>query len=251
MAARRRSRSREAVFSQQYLRRLQIPWMSRAGYGSQRFGHARARHPHAVRGRPCSGTESPVKRRSATKAVTIQGRSASGSASTTCTAWNPPTLRPASTSRRNRRRNSASFAKTVDELDRDRAPAPRPAEEHLALPPAPRRADQNVWPDLPRVSWPRESMPPRHREGIADTVNPPEPDDPRKQRSSTLLPAFRTLSCQAWLPYYGSFPATGPLTRDPASCRSRGYGWRRAQLAARPKPIAAWACWARQRQLRE
>jgi hypothetical protein len=51
----------------------------------------------------------------------------------------------------------------IDQLDRDRAPGPRPAEEHLAHPAGPKAAGQNVVPDSPWVSWP---------EGIHATPSP-------------------------------------------------------------------------------
>jgi hypothetical protein len=43
----------------------------------------------------------------------------------------------------------------IDQLDRDRAPGRRPAEEHLAHPASPKTTDQNIVPDSPRVSWPK------------------------------------------------------------------------------------------------
>jgi hypothetical protein len=69
----------------------------------------------------------------------------------------------------------------IDQLDRDRAPGPRPAEEHLAHPARPKTTDQNIVSDSPRVSWPKGIHATRHRKGIADAVNPSEPDDSRKQ----------------------------------------------------------------------
>ena len=43
----------------------------------------------------------------------------------------------------------------MDQLDRDRAPGPRPAEEHLAHAARPKTTGQDVVPDSPRVSWPK------------------------------------------------------------------------------------------------
>jgi hypothetical protein len=40
----------------------------------------------------------------------------------------------------------------IDQLDRDRAPGPRPAEEHLAHPACPKATGQNIVPYSPRVS---------------------------------------------------------------------------------------------------
>ena len=51
----------------------------------------------------------------------------------------------------------------IDQLDRDRAPGPRPAEEHLAHPARPKTTGQNIVPDSPWVSWP---------EGIHATPSP-------------------------------------------------------------------------------
>src|SRR5262249_15560280 len=43
----------------------------------------------------------------------------------------------------------------IDQLDRDRAPGPRPAEEYLAHPARPKATGQNIVPDSPWVSWPK------------------------------------------------------------------------------------------------
>jgi hypothetical protein len=69
----------------------------------------------------------------------------------------------------------------IDQLDRDRAPGPRPAEEHLAHPACPKATGQNIASDSPRVSW---------SEGIHATPSPQwnsghseaaRTDDSRKQ----------------------------------------------------------------------
>jgi hypothetical protein len=64
----------------------------------------------------------------------------------------------------------------IDELDRDRAPGPRPAEENLAHPARPKTTNQNIVPDSPGVSWPKGIHAAPSRKGM----NPPEPDDSRK-----------------------------------------------------------------------
>jgi hypothetical protein len=69
----------------------------------------------------------------------------------------------------------------IDQLDRDWAPGPRPAEEHLTHPAGPKTTDQNIVPDSPRVSWPKGIHATPSPQGNSGRSDPPEPDDSRKQ----------------------------------------------------------------------
>ena len=122
--------------------------------GSQRFGHARAQHPHAVQGEGPVLAEHLRQRRSGDKGGHHPGpfgvrvgidnlcgvESADLAASLYLETKPPPELGVVS-------------EKWIDQLDRDRAPGPRPAEEHLTHPARPKTADQNIVPDSPRVFW--------------------------------------------------------------------------------------------------
>ena len=121
--------------------------------GSQRFGHARAQHPHAVQGERLVLGEHPIKRRSGDKGCHHPGtfgvrvsidnlcgvESADLAARLYLQTKPPPELGVMSENR-------------IDQLDRDRAPGPRPAEEHLAHPARPKATGQNIVPYSPRVS---------------------------------------------------------------------------------------------------
>jgi hypothetical protein len=71
--------------------------------------------------------------------------------------------------------------KWIDQLDRDRAPGRRPAEEHLGHPARPQTTDQHVLPDSPRVSSPKGIHATPSPQGNSGRSEPAEPDDSRKQ----------------------------------------------------------------------
>jgi hypothetical protein len=97
--------------------------------------------------------------------------------------------------------------KRIDQLDRDWAPGPRPAEEYLTHPARPKTTDQNIMPDSPRVSWPKGIHATRHRKGIADAANPPEPDDSRNRsprKTCSIAPTIQASIRDTWPGFYVS-----------------------------------------------
>ena len=124
--------------------------------GSQRFGHARAQHPHAAKREDLVLAENLLKRRSRDIGGHHPGplgvrvgidnlcgvESADLAASLHLQPEPPPEL-------------VVIGENGIDQLDRDRAPGPRPAEEHLAHPASPKATGQGIAPDPPGVSWPQ------------------------------------------------------------------------------------------------
>jgi hypothetical protein len=55
------------------------------------------------------------------------------------------------------------------------------ANRYHTHPARPKTTHQNIVPDSPRVSWPKGIHATPSLQGIADAVNPPEPDDSSKQ----------------------------------------------------------------------
>ena len=124
--------------------------------GSQRLGHTRAQYPHAIKEEGLVLGENLPKRRSGDKRghhpgpfgvrISIDNlcgvESADLAASIYLQTKPPPEL-------------DVISEKRIDQLDRDWAPGPRPAEEYLTHPARPKTTDQNIMPDSPRVSWPK------------------------------------------------------------------------------------------------
>ena len=128
------------VFSQQDVRRLQIPVDEPSGVdGSQRFGHASAQYPDAVNREGLLLAENLLKRRSSDigghhpgpLGVRVGIDNLRGVESTDLAACldlqtaPPPEL-------------DVIGENGIDQLDRDRAPGRRPAGEHLAHPASPK-----------------------------------------------------------------------------------------------------------------
>src|SRR6516162_4086338 len=153
------------VFSQQYIRRLQIPVAQPGGVnGSQCFGHTGAQHPHTVEGEGLALAKNLLKRRSSDKGghhpwpfgvrVSIDNlcgvEAADLPAGLYLQGKPPPEL-------------DVIGVSGIDQLDRDGAPGLRAAEEHLAHPARPKTTEQNIVPDSPRISCPK---------GIHATLSP-------------------------------------------------------------------------------